>query len=218
MRQPTFSRSRRHTRSYRLARTGIAVAIVVVVAAIIANLFGGKAEKVLPIANVSFSATASGFGDARNPGASAVAKEKQAIVEVLNDWFQKGFVDPKDFAEGDFGAVKDHFSKEARAEFDKQVATLTIGDARAEVKRVDPTVQRANMSFFFEGGKTPRFATVRIVFSASATMKEEKAPALGIVVSGLFTFEKQGDEWRVKYWDKAKQTQNSVPPSAAPTT
>jgi hypothetical protein len=216
MRQPTFSRSRRRSRQQRLLRTAIGVVVIVVVAALIANLAGGK-KKTGPsapgVATVAFVATYASQTDAtKNQPTSAARAQGSAIVTMLNDWYQTAFVDPDKYGDGTFPDIAKHFATAARAAFTKDLATLTIGDARTEVKRVDPTVQTVKVTVFFDKG-APKYAVAAVHFAARATMKASSAFPLKIDQTVTFNFEKQAQGWVVTFYT-AKQTQDSiVPPS-----
>jgi hypothetical protein len=217
MAQPTFSRRSRLTRRGRLVRSIlIGFGIVIVIALIVGNLGGGKQTPEPPTAQVSFDTSVQTQHEGKNVAPGAADAERSAITTVLNDWFQTAFVDTKKFGDANFPSVQAHFAKEARASFTKDLATLTIGDARDEVKRVAPDVARARIALYF-ANQTPTFALVRVTFSATATMKDKTAPPLRIVFTGDLTLEKQNGTWVVTYY-KANQTQNSVQPSPSGST
>ena len=213
MRQPTFSR--RKTRQQRLLRTGIGVVVIVVLAALIANLAGGKKKTTTPppgVAQVDFVATSKGASDGKAlPPPSAVGPEADKIVSMLNDWYEQAFVDTTRFGDGTFPDIAKNFSAPAKVQFAKDIATLTIGDARTEVKRVDPSTQTANVTVYFSKGKAT-YAIAVVHFIANATMKKSGAHPLKIDQSVTFTFTKTGQGWVVSYYT-AKQSQNSVVPS-----
>jgi hypothetical protein len=214
MRQPTFSR--RKTRQQRLLRTGIGVVVIVVLAALIANLAGGGKKKTNApppgVAQVKFVATLKGAGDANSlPPKSAVNAEGGKIVSMLNDWYEQAFVDTSRFGDGTFGDIAKNFTDAAKIQFTKDLATLTIGDARTEVKRVDPSTQIATVTVYFSNGK-PTYAIAAVRFIASATMKKSGAYPLKIDQAVTYDFQKTGQGWVVSYYS-AKQSQNSVVPS-----
>jgi hypothetical protein len=213
MRQPTFSR--RKTRQQRLLRTGIGVVVIVVVAALIANWAGGKKKTNTPppgVAQVSFVASVKGFGDAKSPPArSAVNPEADNIVSILNDWYEQAFVDTTKFGDGTFPDMAKGFTDSAKVQFTKDLATLTIGDARTEVKRVDPSTQTAAVTVYFAKGK-PTYAIAVVHFVATATMKRSGALPLKIDQIVTYDFQKTGGGWVVSYYS-AKQSQKSILPS-----
>ncbi len=214
MRQPTFSR--RKTRQQRLLRTGIGVVVIVVLAALIANLAGGGKKKTSTpppgIAQVKFVASIKGATDAKSPlPKSLVNPEAGKILTMLDDWYQQAFVDTRRFGDGSFPDISKSFNEEAKVQFAKDLATLTIGDARTDVKRVDPSTQTATITVYFTNGK-PTYAIAAVHFVASATMKKSGSYPLKIDQSVTYDFQKTGQGWVVSYYS-AKQSQNSIVPS-----
>ena len=214
MRQPTFSR--RRTRQQRLLRTGIGVVVIIVLAALIANLAGGKKKPgVQPppgVAQVAFVAAVKGATDAKSPPSrGAITKESSQIVSMLNDWYELAFVDTSKFGDGTFPDIAKHFTQAARTSFTKDLLTLTIGEARTEVKHVDPTTQTAKVTVYFSNGK-PTYAIAAVHFVANATMKKSDAYPLRIDQSVTYDFQKTDQGWVVTYYT-ANQKQHSVVPS-----
>jgi FlaG/FlaF family flagellin (archaellin) len=216
MRQPTFTR--RRTRQQRLLRTGIGVVVIVVLAALIANLAGGgkKKSNALPpgVAQVAFVATVKGETDAKPASKGAVTTQGTEIVTMLNDWYEQAFVDPDKYGDGTFPDITKHFTDAARTSFAKDLATLTIGDARKEVKRVDPLTQTAKVTVYFSKGK-PTYAIAAVHFAARATMKQSSAYPLKIDQFVTYDFQKTTQGWVVTYY-LANQAQNSIVPSPSP--
>lgn len=212
MRQPTFSR--RKTRQQRLLRTAIGVVVIVVVAALIANLAGGKKKTNTPppgVAQVKFVATVKGYGDKKPPTRADINSASGDIISMLNDWYEEAFVDTSRFGDGTFSDIAKNFTPAAKTKFTQDLATLTIGDARTEVKRVDPSAQTVNLTVYFNNGKAT-YAIAAVHFVARATMKKSGAYPLTIDQSVTYSFQKTGQGWVVSYYT-AKQNQNSVVPS-----
>jgi hypothetical protein len=214
MRQPTFSR--RKTRQQRLLRTGIGVVVIVVLAALIANLAGGGKKKTNTpppgVAQVKFVASVKGATNAKSPPSkSAVNAEAGKIVSMLNDWYEQAFVDTSRFGDGTFGDIAKSFTDAAKVQFTKDLSTLTIGDARTEVKRVDPSTQTVSITVYFSNGK-PTYAIAAVHFVASATMKKSGAFPFKIDQAVTYDFQMTGQGWVVSYYS-ARQTQKSVVPS-----
>jgi hypothetical protein len=190
--------------------------VLVVVAALIANLAGGKKKTgVNPppgVAKVAFVAAAKGETDAKvAPSRSSVSKESAQIVSMLNDWYELAFVDTSKFGDGTFPDIAKNFTQAARTSFTRDLTTLTIGQARTEVKRVDPTTQTAKVTVYFSNGK-PTYAIAAVHFVANATMKQSGAYLLKIDQTVTYNFSKTSQGWVVTYYT-AKQAQNSVVPS-----
>lgn len=217
MRQPTFSR--RKTRQQRLLRTGIGVVVIVVLAALIANFAGGKKKTNSPppgVAQVKFVASAKGASDAQSlPPKSAVNAEADKVVSMLTDWYEQAFVDTTKFGNGTFPDIAKNFTSAARTKFAQDLNSLTIGEARTEVKRVEPSTQIVNLTVYFSKGK-PTYAIAAVHFVADATMKRSGSPPLKIDQAVTYDFQKTGQGWVVSYYS-AKQSQRSIVPSPSTT-
>ena len=188
--------------------------VIVILAAVIANLAGGKKKSSTPppgVAQVQFVATVKSNSDAKTPTKSAVNAEADKIVSMLNDWYEQAFVDTSRFGNGTFGDIAKSFSDPAKTQFTKDLLTLTIGEARTDVKRVDPSTQTALITVYFSNGK-PTYAIAAVHFVASATMKKSGAYPLKIDQSVTYDFQKTGQGWIVSYYS-AKQSQTSIVPS-----
>jgi len=191
------------------------VVVIVVLAALIANLAGGGKKKTNTpppgIAQVKFVASLKGASDAKPPSRGAINTQGGEILTMLNDWYEQAFVDTGRFGDGTFGDIAKNFTDSAKAQFTKDLPTLTIGDARTEVKRVDPSTQTATITVYFSQGK-PTYAIAAVHFVASATMKKSGAYPLKIDQTVTYDFQKTGQGWVVSYYT-AKQSQNSIVPS-----
>ncbi len=192
--------------------------MIVVLAALIANLAGGKKKSgTTPppgVAQVAFVASVKGATNTKSAPSGAVTAEGQQIVSLLNGWYEQTFVDTEKFGDGTFPDIEKKFTAAARTSFKKDLVMLTIGDARSEVKRVDPTVQTAKVTVYFNNGR-PTYAIAGVHFAANATMKQSGAFPLKIDQLVTYDFQKTGQGWVVTYYS-GNQTQNSIVPSPSP--
>jgi hypothetical protein len=163
---------------------------------------------------VAFVASIKGATNAKSAPSKAVTVEGQQIVTMLNDWYEQAFVNTDKFGDGTFPDIAKHFTAAARTKFDTDHETLTIGRARTEVKRVDPTTQTAKVTVYFNNGR-PTYAIAAVHFAASATMKQSGAYPLKIDQTATYTFQKTTQGWVVSYYS-GNQTQNSIVPSPSP--
>lgn len=218
VRQPTLARSRRRTRQQRLARTLFGLLLIVVVLVIVGKLAGGGGKKEEPTQKVSFVSTTTAETDSGLPDATQVKTESAHIVSMLNDWYDRAFVDPKLFGDGSFAEVRAHFGTEARVHFAKDLDSLTIGEAREQVSRVSIDNARVDVTVFFQNGKTPRFAVAAVTFAATAKLKEKKALPLRIQQKATYHLERRPNgDWLVSYY-KVHESQDSVRPSPSAST
>jgi hypothetical protein len=133
---------------------------------------------------------------------------------MLNDWYEQAFVDSDKFGDGTFPDIAKSFTGAAGTSFKKDLGMLTIGDARTEVKRVDPSTQTAKVTVYFNSGKAT-YAIAAVHFAANATMKQSGAYPLKINQVVTYSFQKTGQGWVVTYYS-GNQTQNSIVPSPSP--
>jgi FlaG/FlaF family flagellin (archaellin) len=194
----------------------------VVLAALIANLAGGgkkKSGSTPPpgVAQVAFVASVKGATNAKSaPSKAAVTSESNQIVRMLNDWYEQAFVNTDKFGDGAFPDIAKSFTGAAGTSFKKDLGMLTIGDARTEVKRVDPSTQTAKVTVYFNSGR-PTYAIAAVHFAAHATMKQSSAYPLKIDQVVTYSFQKTAQGWVVTYYS-GNQTQNSIVPSPSPST
>jgi hypothetical protein len=219
MRQPTVGRARRRTRQQRLLRTAIGVVIIVVLAALIANLVGGKKSKgglsEPGVQQVAFIASVKGETDASSkPSKASTQAQASQVVKLLNEWYQRSFVDPKLYGDGTFPEITKSFTPDAKAAFLRDATSLTIGEARTQVKSVALVQQTAKVTIFFDK-TTPKFAIAAIHFTAIATLKDSNAYPLKIAQDVTYNFQKAGQGWVVTYY-KSQEKQKSAVPSPSP--
>ena len=198
-------------------RAGIVAALAIAAAGVGVSLIGGSSDPAdeEPTPVVAFEATISGEGDSK-PSDEAVQAEGEKIVELLDDWYQQAFVDPEKFGDGTFPEVAATFDEAARIAFAEDVDALTIGPAREEVERVEPTTATATITVFFEKGKTPTWATAAVSFAATATLKDETAPPVGIDQTVTLFLRRTDEGWLVSTYYDAHQEQRSIETSPSP--
>jgi hypothetical protein len=195
-------------------RTAIGLVVLIALAALAVGKCTGGDQAETP--QVSFTATVRAETDGKAVAPEAIEAESDAIVGLLNDWYQRAFMDPRLFGDGDFRAVSARFTEEARAQFARDIDSLTIGEARTEVASVVPGRMTVGITVFFENGAAPRFATASVRFSALATLKDREALPLQIVQNAKLHFEKSDSDWLVAYYE-ADETQSSLVAAPRPT-
>jgi len=196
-------------------RTAIGAVAVITLIALAVNLLGGDEEPAERTPQVAFAGTARAESEASRPDQPVVDTEAGEIRKILDDWYQNAFVDPSKYGDGTFSDVAKYFTKEAQTSFTEDLKSLTIGEAREEVRRVEPAVQTANVTVFFDKAGKPQFATAVVRFEARASLKSKEALPVHIRQNATYHFEKKSGEWLVAYYE-ADQKQNSVQPSPSP--
>ena len=227
MRQPTINPAKRR-RQQRLMRTGIGVVIVIAVAALVANLVGGGEDPTAAppeTPTVAFTAKTTSYGDggpARKAKAvkrADVNAERDAIVSLLNAWYQDTFVDPSVFVvdaeEFPSEALLNTFDEGTRETVATDLDTLTLGSERTDFARVEPSKATADLTFFFQNSKAPKLAVADVRFDATGTLKDDTAFPVTITQRATFHFHTDGNGWRIVYYE-AKQSQDSLLPTASP--
>jgi hypothetical protein len=213
MAQPTFHRSGRSVRKARLRRTVLfALLGVGAVAFVVGRLSGGEPDDP-KISKVAFTTTVVGDGSPKPARARAQAEAK-AITALLDDYYQRAFVDPASFSDEHYPEVAERFQASARDAFAADTATLTIGEAARQATRVEPRTATADIVVFFDAGK-PTLATAGVAFVADATLKDGGLP-LRIEQRATLHLVKEGDTWRIAYYDHASQKQTTIEPSESP--
>ena len=216
MAQPSFHRSGRSVRRARLRRTILVAVLGIAGIAFAVGRFTGGGEPEVPIAQVAFKTTVLGDGAPR-PAKDAPAKEAKAVETLLNDYYQRAFVDPASFSDGAFPEVAERFAPEARDAFARDLKTLTIGEGAPDTARVDPETTTARITIYYEQGK-PSLATAAVRFIARARSKAKGAAPFRIDQRATLHLRKDGDGWRIAYYVDASQKQTTIAPSASPTT
>lgn len=219
MRQPVISRSSRRKRQQRLLRTAVLLVFGIATVAVAVSLLGnGSApEQELPTPTVAFAGTFAGYAE-QDPPEAAVQERGEEIVALLDRWYQEGFVDVDGFGDETFPGVVELLDGDARARFEEDRDTLTIGPAAAEVARVEPDEATADVSIYFNQRNEPLYASARIAFAATGTMRDDAAYPLRIEQRLTAFFRYTDDGWLVSTYYDAQQTQDSiVPQSPSPT-
>jgi hypothetical protein len=201
--------------NYRRRRTfavlGLVVAVVIILLVIPRGGGTGRPGGAkTPV--VAFTRTANVVA-LKQPDEAIRKAEVEAVATMVRDFYQRAFVDPEKWGDGTFPDLKALFTEEAQASFDKNLTSLTIGEARTELKFVDPGASTLGVTVFFDSKAAPTYAVAAVQFSARGTMKKT-GPALMIKQKASFYMERSGDKWLITAFD-AEQTQET-PSSPSP--
>jgi hypothetical protein len=202
--------------NYRRRRTLTVVVLLGVAVIVIALLSRGgtSGSKKNPIAQVAFVTKVVTQPQAKAPSSSDNQSNADAILKMFNDYYQTAFVDPKKWGDGTFPDLKDLFVKEAQTSFTKDIDSLTIGPARTELSRVDPTKQTMTLTIYYDAKTRPYYAVADATFIARGTMKQS-GPPLIIDQKATYYLHKVGDSWTITDYD-VSQTQVTLTPSPSP--
>src|SRR5207249_1174455 len=98
--------------------------------------------------------------------AAAKKAETDTLVKMFNDYYQEAFVDPRKWGDGTFKDLKAHFASDVQPSFVKDINSLTIGEARTELRRVDLDVNTLAVTVYFDSHVRPSYAVVVARFNA----------------------------------------------------
>lgn len=210
---PSFSvRPRPNYRRRRTIALLVLLGIVVIVVALLSRSGGGPGES--PTPTLAFATTVSHVSQGKAADTGAQQTQSQAIEKMFNDYYQEAFVDPEKWGDGRFEDLKGLFAEDAQASFTKDIQSLTIGQGRVDLKRVDPGASDLVITIYWDAKSQPTFAVAAATFNARGTLKKT-GPAVTIAQNATYFLQKTGDEWKITAYD-ADETQNTPTPSPTP--
>ena len=204
-------RSKPNFRRRRTVLVLVLIVVGVVIAVLVSRGGGGHTAGGIPIPTFHFTATTRQVTQGRRPGPGAAQGEASGIVKMFDDFYQEAFVDPTKWGDGQFPDLRAMFSREAQASFAKDLPSLTIGEARTELQRVDPAPSALVVTVYFDAPGRPAFAVAAATFNASGT-PNQKGPKLLIAQKATFYMQKVGSAWTITAYD-ASQSQGTPSPS-----
>jgi len=213
---PTSSFSVRPRPNYRRRRTITVLVLlgigVIVVALLSRSGDGGGGES--PTPTLAFTTKVAHVNQSKAADAGVQQAQGQAIEKMFNDYYQEAFVDPEKWGDGTFEDLKPLFAEEARSSFTKDIASLTIGQGRVDLKRVDPSASDLVITIYYDTKSRPMFAVAAATFNARGTLKKT-GPPVTIKQKATFYLQRSGDAWLITAYD-ADETQNTPTPSPTP--
>ena len=211
---PSFSvRPRPNYRRRRTVALLVLLGIVVIVAALLSRSgSNGPGEKTPTLA---FATKVSHISQSKPADAGAQEAQGKAIEKIFNDYYQEAFVDPEKWGDGTFEDLKALFAESAQSSFTKDLASLTIGQGRNDLKRVVPGASTLAITIYYDTKSRPKFAVAKASFIGTGTLKKT-GPAVTIKQAATFYLEKPRDTWIITAYD-ADQTQQTPTPSPTPT-
>jgi len=203
--------------NYRRRRTFTALVLLVVaviVVALLSRSTGGPGSKGNPVPQLAFVAKVDSVSQASSPPSATRQAEAQSLQKMFTDFYEEAFVDPRKWGNGQFDDLKSMFAQSAQTSFTRDLTSLTIGQARTQLKRVDPKVANMVVTVYFDAKQKPTYAVVAATFSAVGTLKSS-GPRVTIRQKATFYLTKSGGTWTITAYD-ADQTQDT-PASPSPT-
>lgn len=150
--------------------------------------------------------------------AKALASDAEAVAgeltPILDDLFTAAFLDPGAWGDGDYTAVWDRFSEEARPTAEQSVETLTLGVGAADVyERVTPKRGVVSYEVLFDARGNP--ASIVATFSFSALGARTDGTYTAIVSTGQLFLGAPGD-WKITAFEVRRHDRPAKAP-ASPT-
>jgi len=203
--------------NYRRRRTISALVLLiaaVIVVALLSRSTGGPGSKGNPVPQLAFVAKVNAVSQASSPDTATRQAEAQKLQKMFTDFYQEAFVDPRKWGDGQFDDLKSLFGKDAQTSFTRDLTSLTIGQARTQLKRVDPRAANLVVTVYYDAKQRPTYAVVAAAFTGVGTLKSS-GPRVTIRQKASFYLTKNGDTWTITAYD-ADQTQDT-PSSPSPT-
>ena len=214
---PSFSVRRPN---YRRRRTFLVVGVLALagVAAFLLTRgggLGGSDEPATP--TMQFVAKPKHVFQGKAVGPSVQQAEVQSITEMFNEYYQQAFVDPEAWGDGTFADLAGMFADDAKAAFTKNLPSLTIGEARTELERVDLGRNFFGVTVYYDSRQRPTFAVTSVQFEGRGTLKRS-GPPVTIKQAATYWLQKLGDAWKITAFDTNEtQTTPTPSPTATPT-
>lgn len=182
--------------------------LAVVLSALFSACTGGGGRG--PAATLRFDPEVEIIAASGEAPASARA-EADRIVGLLTEWYQQAFLEPKGWENAD--PIVKNFVGEAKSRIRKELASVTIGEGRADVVSVTPLDTDLNVTLFVDGAGEPSYAIASVVFDANGTVKRKGGLPLHIVQRGTYYLRREAGDWKIfAYTARADQAQNPVKP------
>ena len=212
---PSFSvRPRPNYRRRRTVALFVLLGVAVIVVALLSR-GGGIGDGEAPIPTLEFVTKVGHVSQSKAADEGTKNAQAESIEKMLTDYYQEAFVDPEKWGDGTFENLKQLFADDVQASFTKDLAALTIGEGRNDLKRVDPSGATLAVTIYYDGKAQPVLAVAAATFDAAGTLKQS-GPPVTIKQKATFYLQKSGDAWRITSYD-ADQSQVTPTPSPSPT-
>ena len=134
----------------------------------------------------------------------------------MTDLFQNGSIDP--YGWGDTGAIEDLFTKDAQAQLEANVDTLTLGtDADAIFSTVQPSKSKLKVTALTDANAGVIRAMAQPWFHAIAA--NDDGTFTDITVTGTLFLVQDGNDWKIESFSLNREmVRRSPPTSTSPST
>ena len=198
--------------NYRRRRTFTVLGLLVVaVVVVLLTRGGGGGPGDKPIPTLKFVAKTKHVSQGKAAPANVQQGEVDAITTMFNDFYQTAFVDPGKWGDGTFEDLAGLFADDVKASFTRDLPSLTIGEARTQLARVDLGPNYFGVTVYYDSKQKPTFAVTTVQFEGRGTLKEA-GPAVTIKQAATYWLQKVGSDWKITSYD-ANETQTTPTPS-----
>ena len=155
----------------------------------------------------AFEATAINVDKKKQSAASKQVTPQ--IRDVVTELFQNGYVDPSGW--GDTGAIEDLFTKDAQAQLEANVDTLTLGtDADAIFSTVQPSKSKLKVTALTDANAGVIRAMAQPWFHAIAA--NDDGTFTDITVTGTLFLVQDGNDWKIESFSLNREMSPAKPP------
>jgi hypothetical protein len=212
---PSFS-DRPNYRRRRLFALLLGLGVLALAVVLLTRGGGPLGPKEQPIPTLEFVSKVTNVTNAKAVDEGAAQAEGQALVKMFNEYYQTAFVDPGKWGDGTFTDLLELFAKDVQPQATKDLPSLTIGEARTELKRVDLGASSLDVTVYYDAKQKPTFAVAAASFSGRGTLKRS-GPPLNIFQRGTYYLQKSGDSWTITSYDATQEQATPTPsPTASP--
>lgn len=214
---PSFSvRPRPNYRRRRTVALFVLLAAVVIVVALLSRGGGIGGDGEPPIPTLEFVTKVGHVSQSKAADDATKNAQAEAIEKMFTDYYQEAFVDPDKWGDGMFEDLKALFADDVQDSFTRDLPSLTIGEGRNDLKRVDPSGATLAVTIYYDGKAQPVFAVAAATFDAAGTLKQT-GPPVTIKQKATFYLQKSGDAWRITSYDADQSQETPTPsPTASP--
>ena len=212
-------------------RVIVGIGILVVLGVALFFLLGGKDSPIAtilpgndapPVPTFAFTSTTSAFEatvinvDKKKQSAASKQVTPQ-IRDVVTELFQNGYVDPSGW--GDTGAIEDLFTKDAQAQLEANVDTLTLGtDADTVFSTVQPSKSKLKVTALTDANAGVIRSMAQPWFHAIAA--NDDGTFTDITVTGTLFLVQDGNDWKIESFSLNREIEpgEAPPTSTSPST
>lgn len=141
--------------------------------------------------------------------AAAAAPAAETVAQQLDEMYTAAFLDPGNWAEGDYGDVLELFAEGARNEAETKLDVLTAGpDAGGAFDTIEPLPSTLKVHVLMTADRTPHAVEGSVRFLA---LGEGSGAPVTFVSTGQYIFQKSDGEWLVTAFSVQRKDEQEEP-------